>query len=65
MLNYVCLKEDGVAISAFAGSKVTIPYVEIGASLQQNMFTEHSITGGAKATFNQAVLYISIRTVDN
>ena len=33
MLNDIYLKEDGVAISAFAGSNVTMPYAEIGASL--------------------------------
>ena len=33
MLNDICLKVDCVvAISAFAGSNVTMPYAEIGAS---------------------------------
>ena len=35
MLNDFCLKEDVVAISAFAGNNVTMTYAEIGASFQQ------------------------------
>ena len=35
MLNDVCLKEDDVAISAFAENNVTMQYAEIGANFQQ------------------------------
>ena len=38
MLDDVCAKEDGVAISAFTGSNVTKPYAEIGATFNNIRF---------------------------
>ena len=36
MLNDICLKEDVLLSLQFAGSNVTMPYAEIGASLFNN-----------------------------
>ena len=46
MLNDVYEKLNVVAMSAFEGSNVTMPYAEIGGSFQQYLFWSIVVVGG-------------------